>query len=161
MSATPCKTLLIGYGNPGRCDDGLGPALAQRIEALNLPSVTTDEDYQLSVEHAWDIAQYDVVVFADACVDCHGAFYFRPLSAGDPLSFSTHSVSPQALLTLARDLFSSQAKAYVLGIAGYEFEKIDEGLTNNATINLEAAFKFISQRLSRHDFSPAEGCAAN
>ncbi len=33
----PRRILLIGYGNPGRGDDGLGPLLAARIEALAIP----------------------------------------------------------------------------------------------------------------------------
>ena len=32
--------LLLGYGNPGRLDDGLGPALAAQVERLALPGVT-------------------------------------------------------------------------------------------------------------------------
>ena len=31
------KILLIGYGNPGRLDDGLGPALAEKFQALEKP----------------------------------------------------------------------------------------------------------------------------
>ena len=32
---------LIGYGNPGRCDDGLGPAFAARVAAQNLPGIVS------------------------------------------------------------------------------------------------------------------------
>ena len=49
-------TLLIGYGNPGRGDDGLGPAFARRIAARGLPGVTVEIDYQLTVDHALMIA---------------------------------------------------------------------------------------------------------
>ena len=48
----PRKVLLIGYGNPGRLDDGLGPALAAAVEKLAIPGVTVDADYQLNVEDA-------------------------------------------------------------------------------------------------------------
>lgn len=44
------RILLIGYGNPGRGDDGLGPALAAAIEAMELPGVTVEADYQLMVD---------------------------------------------------------------------------------------------------------------
>ena len=36
----PQRTLLLGWGNPGRLDDGLGPALAETIERLALPGLT-------------------------------------------------------------------------------------------------------------------------
>jgi len=58
--------LVIGYGNPGRRDDGLGPALAERLQELRLPGVDVDADYQLTVEDAAAAAEHDVVVFADA-----------------------------------------------------------------------------------------------
>ena len=35
------RVLVIGYGNPGRWDDGLGPALAAELGGLGLPNVTT------------------------------------------------------------------------------------------------------------------------
>ena len=34
--------LIIGYGNPGRRDDGLGPALAEIMEAKRLRGVAVD-----------------------------------------------------------------------------------------------------------------------
>ena len=62
------KILLIGYGNPGRLDDGLGPAFAKAVEALHTPGVTVEANYQLAVEDAHAVAQHEIVVFADA--DC-------------------------------------------------------------------------------------------
>ncbi|MHC4675441.1 MAG: hydrogenase maturation protease, partial [Planctomycetota bacterium] len=60
------KILIIGYGNPGRLDDGLGPALANAVDKMNLPGVTAEADYQLAVEDAAALAQHDIVIFADA-----------------------------------------------------------------------------------------------
>ena len=44
MSKNGVKTLLIGYGNPGRLDDGLGPALAEAVAKLAIPGVTVEAD---------------------------------------------------------------------------------------------------------------------
>ena len=66
-------TLLIGYGNPGRGDDGLGPAFARRIAARQLPGITIDIDYQLTVDHALMISEAETVVFADAALDAEAA----------------------------------------------------------------------------------------
>ena len=49
------RVLVIGYGNPGRQDDGLGAAVIERLEALGLEGVTVDADYQLNIEDAADM----------------------------------------------------------------------------------------------------------
>ena len=41
---------------PGRGDDGLGPAFAERIAARGLRGLPVDIDYQLTVEHALQVA---------------------------------------------------------------------------------------------------------
>ena len=154
--------LLIAYGNPGRQDDGLGPALAERLETLELPGLVIDSDYQLSVEHAWDIAKADVVIFADATVEDVQSYYFRALTFNKSdmtLGFSTHSISPQAVLGLSVELFQAKTKAYVLGIRGYKFEKIEEGLTVEAAANLNLAEIFVTRCLQTADFSSADGAS--
>ena len=145
------SVFIIGYGNPGRRDDGLGPALAKRLEAASPAGVEVDIDYQLNIEHAHDLANFDIVIFADAAVNEGEAYYFREIKAGNPTSFSTHSVSPQAVLRLAKDLFDSRTRAYALGITGYEFEEIAEGLTEKASHNLDQATDFISKWLLNRD----------
>lgn len=141
------RVLLIGYGNPGRRDDGLGPAIAQQVEALNIPHVTVDIDYQLTVEHAYDLAEFDTVIFADATLLTDEAFYFRLLEPGAPLTFTTHSITPGGVIRIARDLFHAETTAYVLGIRGYEFDIIAEGFSDQAKNNLEKAFQFLRQFL--------------
>jgi hydrogenase maturation protease len=137
------KFLLIGYGNPGRLDDGLGPALAEVIENLDLPGVTVDIDYQLTVEDAALVAEHETVIFADACVDSEGPFSFKPIQPKSALSFSSHSVEPDALMALSIELFGATTKGYALGIRGYEFDEFDERLTSQAKENLQKAIQFI------------------
>lgn len=138
----------MGYGNPGRLDDGLGPALAERIQALAIPGVTADADYQLNVEDAAAVSQCDVVVFADASVDSDEPFTLRPLEAEHAgLGFSSHSVSAAALLGLAESLFGASPRAYVLAIRGYEFDDFGERLSARAAANLEAAVDHLAPLL--------------
>ncbi len=143
MTGSGPRILVIGYGNPGRRDDGLGPALAAALEELALPGVTVDVDYQLTVEHAAAVAQHDVVVFADAAVRGAEPFEFRPLAPGEPATFSTHSVSPAGVLALARQCFQARTQGYVLALRGYEFNEFGEGLSPQAQTNLTAALEFI------------------
>ena len=60
------RRLLIGFGNPGRKDDGLGPMLARILERDGIAGLDVDSDYQLTVEDAEAVARYDEVVFADS-----------------------------------------------------------------------------------------------
>ena len=137
------KVLVIGYGNPGRLDDGLGPALADRLEAMELHDVTVDSDYQLTVEDAAEVAQHDVVVFADAHVSCAPPYCLTTMKPGDTMSFSTHHVEPEAVLALARDVFGKLPDAFALGIRGYEFNDFGEQLSDKARQNLDAALEFL------------------
>lgn len=144
------RILLIGYGNPGRLDDGLGPALVEAIEAMQVPGVSVDSDYQLTVEDAKAAADHEVVVFADADMAGPEPFSFRRVEPVAALSFSSHSVSPGTVVGLARELFGSDVRGYVLGIRGYEFNEFGESLSPRAKANLAEAIRFMERTL-RHD----------
>lgn len=149
------SVLVIGFGNPGRLDDGLGPALAAALERRDLPGVTVDADYQLTVEDAAAVAESEVVVFADAAVD-GPPVSFRRLEPKPALSFSSHSVEPAALIALARDLFGWQGRAYMLGIRGYAFNAFEERLSVRARENLAEAVRFATRVLRERCFEQAE-----
>lgn len=155
MSETLAKILLIGYGNPGRLDDGLGPAVAEAMEKLDLDGVTVDADYQLVLEDAAAIAEHDVVIFADADTEAAGPFYFKALEPNTSLGFSSHSVQPAAALGLAHELFGAKTKGYVLGIRGYAFNEYEESMSQQARSNLAAALTFIEGVLRRRNFAEA------
>jgi hydrogenase maturation protease len=137
------RILIIGYGNPGRGDDGLGPAFASRVETLGLPGVQVESDYQLAIEHAHLAAQHDVVVFADAAADIDDGsqFYLRPLEPAPAVRYSSHSISPQAVLHLAAQCFGAHPVGWLLGIRPTDLESFGEGLTPEAEGNLSAALK--------------------
>lgn len=137
------SVLVIGYGNPGRLDDGLGPALAEAIGQRNLPGVTTDADYQLLVEDAASIGGYATVVFADAAVSGREPFFFREVTPQAELSFSSHSCTPEAILALAVQMYGRCPRGYALGIRGYEFEAFGERLSERAQRNLAEAVTFL------------------
>ena len=156
MSKSLPKVLFIGYGNPGRLDDGLGPALAARIEArieaLALKGITVEADYQLAVENAFDVSRHDIVIFADASVRGKAPFFFREIHPRLPMGLGSHSVSPEAVLFFAERLFHSKARAYVLGIRGYEFNGYSESLSARAEKNLEEAFLFVAKLVQTGNF---------
>jgi hydrogenase maturation protease len=136
------RVLVIGYGNPGRLDDGLGPALASRLSALDLPGVTVESDYQLNIEHAAMMAEHDTAILADASVDAPKPYSFGAIEPVSAASFTSHSVSPGALAGLARDLYGWSGRAYLLGIRGYDFNAYEERLSPGAESNLTSAIAF-------------------
>ncbi len=146
------RILAFGFGNPGRLDDGLGPAFIDALEAAPPSGVTLDSDYQLNVEDANLVAVHDLVVFVDAAVSGPEPYSFRPVEPQTELSFSTHSVSPAGVLGLARDTFGRCPRAFVLGIRGYAFNEFGEALSAKAQLNLRAALDFFLELLRDENF---------
>jgi len=142
MSRAESRVLIMCYGNPGRLDDGLGAAFAEKLEKSAPSNVTVDVDYQLTVEDAATVAENDVVVFVDAAVSGPEPFFFREVKSIPAISFSSHSVDPENLLALAEELFSANTKGYALGIRGYEFNEFGEILSPGAEKNLTAALEY-------------------
>ncbi len=136
------NTLLIGYGNQGRGDDGLGPEFAARLEDKGLQGLTIDADYQLTVDHALMVAEADVVVFVDAAIGSEKPYFFDEAKPSENASISSHELSPSAVLSLCKTLYSHEPKAHILGIAGYVYGDIREGLSAEALHNLELAEAF-------------------
>lgn len=144
------RILLIGYGNPGRGDDGLGPALAAEIERLALANVTVEIDYQLTVDHAALIAAHDAVVFADAMMGLTDPFRFSEIGTAEPTALGSHQVTPEAAMALAKLLFGHRPPAWMLAIAGDQFGEVKEGLSPRAQDTLGLALKFLHRWLADH-----------
>jgi hydrogenase maturation protease len=142
---TEQSILLIGIGNNGRGDDGLGWQFVERISGLGLDFLDYEFRYQLQVEDAALISKYDVVIFADAS--------HEKLSVGFQLSrcfpanhsfFSTHAQTPGAILYLANNLYAKYPKAYTLAISGKDWN-LQTWLSREAQNNLEAAMSFFME----------------
>ena len=144
--------LVYGYGNPGRGDDGLGPALVDALEPFGAYGVTCESDYQLAVEDAATLAKYDVVVFVDAAMSGPEPFWFDHVQPSRELSFSSHSAMPGQVVALAREMFGAQVKAYALGIRGYRFGDLGDSLSEPARANLALALAFVQRAVSEQRF---------
>lgn len=118
--ATPPETdaglLVIGYGNPLRCDDGAGPRVAEVIETLRLPGVRTLTCQLLAPEHAEPVSRAHRVIFVDAAVDRPDGVHLRKLEPGATTQLLAHAADPRTLLALARDVFGRAPEAWWLTI---------------------------------------------
>jgi hydrogenase maturation protease len=154
------RTLVLGWGNPGRRDDGLGPALAGAVATMGLPGVTAETGYQLQVEDAMEVARHERVLFVDADRAGEAPFSIRRVAAaGSGPGFTSHSLAPAQLLALARDLFGAEPEAWLLGVRGYDFDEFGEGLSVGAAANLAAATEFVRAAVGADRVEPPPAAA--
>lgn len=135
----PAPILLFGYGNPSRGDDALGYLFIEAIEQRALPQVECLTDMQLQVEHITDLVGREKIIFIDADASCAAPFVFEPLIAQQDCSYTSHAMTPAALLHAYREVYGiAPPPAYVLRIRGYEFE-LGQELSPTASQNLQLA----------------------
>ena len=146
------QILVLAWGNPSRGDDALGPTFAERAKAQlkdGPHSVEFLTDYQLQPEHATDLQGRDVVLFVDASTTCQAPFTFAPVTAAHDHTFTTHAMTPAALLAAYHDAFRSDPpRGYLLAIRGEHFV-LGEPLSATAIRHLDAAVAFFIERLAR------------
>lgn len=154
MSARGPRTLVLGYGNPGRQDDGLGPAVATAIAEAGWPGVTAYDNYQLNIEDAIDVAEHDVVWFVDAGKTGPAPYFVSCLDPAPGIEFTSHLVRPEVILAIARQYYGRSPPAFLLGIRGYAFEFVEQ-ITPAAAANMRAALSMLGNRFRRGQASGA------
>lgn len=145
MSMNSKKILVHAYGNSGRGDDGLGEEFIKRLERCmetkDLRSTDIEQSFQLNIEHAAVMADYDIVIFVDASKADIADFSFQKINTEQQNSFTSHSISPSKLLSICAELYNRSPLVYLLQVKGYQWE-FDAGLSQQAIENLEKALKF-------------------
>ncbi len=159
MLTEPLRVLVIGHGNPGRRDDGLGPALAAALEAKSLPHVTVDSAYLLEPEAAELVSRHDVAVFVDAAVTGAEPFSLEAVTPAETLTFSSHGYGASEIMALSAQLFGSAARGYVLAVRGYRFDEFGEELSGGARENLERAEQYLEQLIQSGSLRSLEPAA--
>lgn len=146
--------LLYGYGNPGRKDDGLGPILVDLVEKWiiknEIKNISIDSNYQLNIEDAYTIRDYDIVIFIDASIEEIDDFIFTRVEPSEKVNFTMHSASPSFVLHLCNKIYNYSPEAYLLHIKGYEFQ-MEEGLSFQAGKNLDEALQLMKRLLLKPD----------
>ncbi|HOE13432.1 MAG TPA: hydrogenase maturation protease [Candidatus Saccharicenans sp.] len=134
------RILIFGIGNPARQDDGLGPAFISRLEKARIHSLTLEADYQLQVEDALLFSEHQLVVVVDAIKSGRKPFVVKRIEPAEDSSFTTHHLSPEALLYLTQILYERSPEVWLLGIRGYKFS-LGEKLSPKARANFDQAYK--------------------
>jgi len=130
------KSLIIGYGNPDREDDGVAWHILHALTTkLGLDSPDSYEDefpesalidftfyLQLTPEMAEDISDYEYVCFVDAhtgnipepvrLINVESEFQASPF---------THHLTPQSLLSMCETIYGKKPDAALLSVLGHRF----------------------------------------
>ncbi|MEA3278085.1 MAG: hydrogenase maturation protease [Pseudomonadota bacterium] len=151
MPNAPRPILVFAYGNPSRGDDALGPLLLERLEqrqrAGELGQIDLLTDFQLQVEHALDLQGRERVVFVDASASGPAPFSFRPVEPEQDGTYTTHAMSPGAVLRVLEQISAAKPPpTWLLAIRGYQF-KLGTPASEQANQNLAEASGFLAEFL--------------
>jgi hydrogenase maturation protease len=135
------RTLVIGYGNPSRNDDGVGLAVVNQLR-LRLGQKTLDDAtdgldelgadpaigldtlflQQLTPELAETVAAYDRLILVDAHTGAYPDLVKRSdlWPRHDPAMVS-HILKPEHLLALALQFCGKAPRAELISVRGFDF----------------------------------------
>lgn len=149
----PGKTLLLAIGNSSRGDDGLGWAFASALEEAGFFPGEIVYRYQLQIEDAELCSHYDQVIFADAWkTDSNLLFAFEPCLPKADSSFTTHAVSPPAILQLCKDIYEVEPKSWLVLLRGARWG-LGEGLSQTGKKGLKEGVAFFYNALHQRSLS--------
>lgn len=135
------RKLIIGIGNEGREDDGLGWRFIAALDERGFDEADLEYRYQLQVEDADLIAHYEEVLFVDADRSYHvNGFLITDVVPERANSYTSHALLPQTVLYLATTLYHRAPECRLLGITGESFD-LKIGLTPAAEKNLAHAIE--------------------
>jgi len=140
--------LVLGWGNPSRGDDALGPMFIERFEAFSQASMPPGSvecltDFQLQIEHALDLIGRVRVLLVDASVELDAPFQVSVPRAARDASFTTHALAPEALLQVYRELHHGEPPpCTLLAIRAAHFE-LGEPPAAQALADLERAKRWL------------------
>jgi len=124
-------TLIVGYGNGLRRDDGVGPHVVEALRAdPRLADATILARQQLTPDLVVDISVADFVVFIDATVtSAPGVVRVTPLApAGPGAAAWSHHLEPATLVALASEMYGPVPTVVVVSV-GIADTDAGEGLS--------------------------------
>jgi len=122
------RALVIGYGNPFRCDDGFGCKCAESLRQIcSSEEAEILHCHQLVPELAEAISKARVVIFVDTKANGEpGTIDVRMIKPARENTSNTHHFDPAALLALSATLYGVNPESLLVTVAGKEFEHGDE-----------------------------------
>lgn len=148
------RTLVAGFGNTYRRDDGVAFAVVNALRARlgREPFDPLDDGFddlghaldtillhQLVPELAETVAEYELVIFVDAHVETlDEAIHEEQLVVTYRTPFVSHQFHPSTVLALAQQMHGSAPEAVLLSLRGHDFD-FGEGLSPETAALVEPA----------------------
>lgn len=128
------RVLVIAYGNPLRCDDGIAWQVAERIKQDLPSSARVICVHQLTPELAEDASRAGTVIFLDAARNEQSSAVITQAVTALPsqIRFS-HHLAPADLLALCRDLYATLPIGFLISLKAQTFahgEKLSPAAIN-------------------------------
>lgn len=160
------RTLIIGYGNPDRGDDGVGWYILQMLAEEFQVSISNDTDIgifseerpldflfnlQLMPEMATEMVSYERLCFVDAHT---GAIpeniHLERIESEFQNSPLTHHLTPQSLVSILEQLYQHTPEAIFVSVRGFNF-RFEHALSPETKHLAEEAIKTISTWIKREE----------
>ena len=116
------KTLVIGYGNLLRSDDGVGAYVADAVDSLKLPDTDVCTYHQLHVDLIEKWKFYDRIILVDASEKGPSLEIKDMGSDCKTAETASHHANPQALLNLLNALYATRPEVKLCSIRGKNFD---------------------------------------
>jgi hydrogenase maturation protease len=156
------RTLVIGFGNLDRADDGIAhyvvDALRRRLgqapldeDETGLEKLGAEVDSvflsQLTPELLETLAGYQQVIFVDAHVyENVDALHCEPVSPEYAPATFTHHLTPAAFLGLLKALYHHEPAAHLVSLRGHDFD-FHRGLSADTQALVHPAVEYILRLL--------------
>ena len=142
------STWIIGYGNPHRKDDGIGPYLVERLsdELGEGAGVALRSLHQLDPVLAEEVQTAEVLILVDATVEPleRGLEWTRVQPTQDLSACDTHHLRPEGLAGLLESLYQRSPAMWLVSVEGKDFG-FGDGLSLEAQEKAERASSEIVQ----------------
>ncbi len=145
------RVLIVGYGNPLRGDDGVGPEVARRLAAeFQDPDIEVLRELQLKPELAESMSRAELAIFIDARADDQpGEVRIEEVVPSEPERTFTHQFAPPMLLMTAQVLYSRIPRAFLVSVGGENFE-LSEGLSEAVQRAIPEVLATVRRLISSH-----------
>ena len=142
-------TLITGFGNTYRRDDGVALAVVNAVrERLGRPPLGPLDDgfddlgheldtvvlHQMVPELAETVADYELVIFVDAHVaTLPESIHEERMDVEYKTPFVSHQFHPSTVLALAQQIYGRAPDAVLISILGHDFD-FGEGLSDKTAV---------------------------
>lgn len=146
------KTLVVGFGNPILCDDGVGNRVASELsKQLHRPDVTVIETSSAGLDFIDMLAGYDRAIIIDAIITARGKvgeIHRLPPSALNSTLHSTslHDISLGSAIEIGKRLGNKMPEQII--IYGIEVQNVDT-FSETCTAEVESAIPECIRKILR------------